>query len=127
MYEAVPSLGSHLRSLLLWFALAAFVLVFGVSVMRRAGLFTETLVVATPDDVQPREFQIISLLPKDAIPAIFDPRFVDADAANEQLLPEDLVIGVSINGEHRAYGVAYLSNHEVVNDVVGGRPIAVTW
>ena len=41
--------------------------------------------------------------------------------------PDDLVIGVEIDGDARAYGVAYLSNHEIVNDVVGGRPIAVTW
>jgi len=37
------------------------------------------------------------------------------------------VIGVEIGGEARAYGTAFLSGHEVVNDVVGGRPIAVTW
>ena len=36
-------------------------------------------------------------------------------------------MGVSINGEHRAYGTAFLSSREIVNDTVGGRPIAVTW
>ena len=53
--------------------------------------------------------------------------FIDAEAADDQLDPRDLVIGVSVDGEHHAYGVAYLSSHEVVNDVLGGRPIAVTW
>ena len=80
-----------------------------------------------PGTAQERELKIITLLPKDAIPAIFDPEFIDAAAADGQLDPRDLVIGVSINGEHHAYGVAYLSGREVVNDVVGGRPIAVTW
>ena len=37
------------------------------------------------------------------------------------------VIGVSINGDHRAYSTAQLSSHEVVNDTVGGLPIVVTW
>ena len=40
---------------------------------------------------------------------------------------DELVIGVSIDGDHRAYSVPHLSRHEIVNDVVGGRPIAVTW
>ena len=37
------------------------------------------------------------------------------------------VIGVNINGESRAYPIPYLSAHEIVNDVVGGQPIAATW
>ena len=64
---------------------------------------------------------------RDAIPAVFDPAFVTGEEAAAQLTDEDFVIGVSISGEHRAYGIAFLSRHEVVNDVVGGRPIAVTW
>ena len=74
-----------------------------------------------------RDLRIITLLPKDGIPAIFDPSFVTADQANTWLNPLDQVIGVSVNGEHRAYGTAFLSNREVVNDTVGGRPIMVTW
>ena len=64
---------------------------------------------------------------KDSIPAIFEPEFISADEANEILDDDDLVIGVSINGESHAYGISFLSSHEIVNDVVGGRPIAVTW
>ena len=33
----------------------------------------------------------------------------------------------SIEGDARAYSVPLLSRHEIVNDVVGGKPIAVTW
>lgn len=71
--------------------------------------------------------QIVTLLPPDAIPAINDPVPISAERASEQLSPTDLVIGVSINGEHRAYGAAFLSGHEIVNDMLGGRAIAVTW
>jgi hypothetical protein len=74
-----------------------------------------------------REFEIVTVLPQDAIPAIFDPQFVSAAEADAQLAPEGLVLGVSVEGDHRAYGVAFLSGHEVVNDVIGGRPLAVTW
>jgi hypothetical protein len=74
-----------------------------------------------------RSFKIVRVLPRDAIPAIFDPVFISADEAGGSISDEDLVIGVSIDGDHRAYSVPYLSRHEIVNDVVGGRPIAVTW
>ena len=74
-----------------------------------------------------RRYEIMKILPKDAIRAVFDPNFLTHDEAESQYRDTDLVIGVSINGEHRAYNVAYLSGHEIVNDVVGGKPIAVTW
>ena len=78
---------------------------------------------------EPLVFEMVTLLPKDAIPAILDPRF--ASVSSEEvllLLPDDAkVIGVSIDGESRAYPINALSSHEIVNDVVGGKPIAVTW
>ena len=55
------------------------------------------------------------------------PASISAEEADEQLRPIDLVIGVSVDGEHRAYGAAFLSGHEIVNDTLGGRAIAVTW
>ena len=73
------------------------------------------------------EFEIVTLLPPDAIPAISNPQFITAEEADAQLRLTDLVIGVSIDGEHRAYGAAFLSGHEIVNDTLGGRAIAVTW
>ena len=40
---------------------------------------------------------------------------------------QELVIGVSIDGDTRAYPINVLSRHEIVNDVVGGTPLAVTY
>ena len=37
------------------------------------------------------------------------------------------VQGLSVNGDNRAYPIRMLSRHEIVNDVVGGEPVAVTW
>ena len=74
-----------------------------------------------------RRYEIKTILSKDAIPAIFSPSFFTPEEAVNQYRDTDPVIGVSIGGEHRAYNVAYLSGHEIVNDVVGGKPIAVTW
>lgn len=64
------------------------------------------------------------LLPDD-IPPIYDPQFVTA--VNADLPNDELVIGFSINGDARAYPAGILYTREMVNDVVGGVPVLVTW
>ena len=73
------------------------------------------------------DYQIITLLPRDGIPAIFDPEFLTAEEAGEEYEDDELVLGVEINGEARAYSIPHLSSREIVNDTVGGRHIAATW
>jgi hypothetical protein len=73
------------------------------------------------------DLRMISILGRDGIPAILDPGFVSAQASGDQMLPNERVIGLSINGDHRAYPLNLLSRHEIVNDTVGGAPVAVTW
>ena len=82
---------------------------------------------AAPGVSAGREVELITLLGYDGIPAILDPEFVNADVADAWMGPDEQVLGVSINGDNRAYSVPMLSRHEIVNDVVGGEPIAVTW
>ena len=74
-----------------------------------------------------RQLELITLLGFDAIPAILNPDFVTADEAERWMEPDEQVLGLSINGDNRAYSVRMLSRHEIVNDVVGGVPVAVTW
>ena len=74
-----------------------------------------------------QNLKIISVLGKDGIPAILRPVLVSADAAAAQMLPKERVLGLSINGDHRAYSLNLLSRHEIVNDTVGGTPVAITW
>ena len=89
---------------------------------------TITVTVASAGEgAEPTEIKIISVLPRDAIDAILDPTFVSGDEAAAQMIASSRVIGVSINGDHRAYSTAQLSSREVVNDTVGGVPIVVTW
>ena len=71
--------------------------------------------------------QIITILGKDGIPSIDNPRFLEGEEADNQMLETERVIGVSINGDHRAYSLNMLSRHEIVNDTVGDVPVAVTW
>ena len=70
---------------------------------------------------------IITVLGKDGIPSIDNPRFVGPGEADQQMQSFERVLGVSINGKHRAYPLNMLSRHEIVNDTVGGVPVAVTW
>ena len=72
-------------------------------------------------------YELITLLPRDAIPAIFAPQFVAGVEADDQYSPKELVLGVEIDGQARAYSIPFLSGHEIVNDMVAGHPIAVTW
>ena len=74
-----------------------------------------------------RQLEIITLLGFDAIPAILNPDFLTADEAESEMEPDEQVLGLSINGDNRAYSIPMLSRHEIVNDVVGGVPVAVTW
>lgn len=71
--------------------------------------------------------EIIQVLPQDEIPAIMEPGFMSARSIEEQMSLEERVLGVVINGDARAYPINVLSAHEIVNDVVGGEPVAVTW
>lgn len=62
---------------------------------------------------------------RDGIPSIDRPKFVSAQEAGLQ--NGDLVLGLEINGDVRAYPLKILVWHEIVNDVVGGEPVAVTY
>jgi len=63
---------------------------------------------------------------KDGIPSIDEPRFVGADAV-DFLDERDVVFGVVHEGVARAYPQRILANHEIVNDVLAGDPVAVTY
>ena len=72
--------------------------------------------------------EIVTLLPKDAIPAIRNPKplLVPANEV-KRVRDADQVLALSLGGESRAYPIPFLSWHEIVNDTVGGVPVAVTW
>jgi hypothetical protein len=63
---------------------------------------------------------------KDGIPSIDRPRFVAAHEARF-LDEEDVVFGFVHRGAVRAYPQLVLVWHEIVNDVVGGAPVSVTY
>ena len=65
--------------------------------------------------------------PRDGITPIDTPRFVAVDASPEYMQDDDPVIALEIDGDVRAYPLAILTQHEIVNDEVGGVPVTVTY
>ncbi len=69
--------------------------------------------------------QFRQLLPKDAIAPIYTPLFLPAKEA--ALEPAEMVIGVELDGQSNTYPIGPLARREMVNDVIAGVPILVTW
>ena len=66
-------------------------------------------------------------VPRDGIPPLDRPVFTTTEAADEWLDPLEPVVALEINGDKRAYPLQILTWHEIVNDVVGETPVAVTF
>ncbi|MCH8861744.1 MAG: DUF3179 domain-containing protein [Proteobacteria bacterium] len=64
-------------------------------------------------------------IPRDAINPVYSPKFVSPGEV--ALNPEELVMGLEIDGDARAYPVGMMRIREMVNDRVGGTPVLVTW
>lgn len=76
-----------------------------------------------PRDVDPNRFR--QLLGRDHIVPIYDPLVVSHEEAG--LFSDELVMGVALNGEARAYPVGMMRSREIANDELGGVPLLVTW
>jgi hypothetical protein len=63
---------------------------------------------------------------RDCIPSIDDPKYLSVSEATH-IADDELVITLSYNGEFRAYPSKILDHHEIVNDTIGGEPLAITW
>ena len=72
-------------------------------------------------------WEILPVLPRDGIRSIDEPNFDSIAEANEWLDDQEPVIALELNGEARAYPLQILTWHEIVNDVVGGEPVIVTY
>ena len=87
-----------------------------------------TLAAGSPESApaqDPPPAGVEQLLPRGRIAAIFEPRFVPAEEAD---IPDDAwVLGVSAEGQAKAYSLNLLNHHEVVNDRLGRLPIAAVW
>jgi len=63
---------------------------------------------------------------KDGIPALDNPRMIKAEEAG-YLNPNDDIFGVAMNGVHHAYPLRILNWHEMLNTVIGGEPVTLSY
>ena len=63
---------------------------------------------------------------KDGIPALTNPELLTSEDA-DYLTDDELVFGVEINGDVRAYPLRILDWHEMFNDVIGGVPVSLAY
>lgn len=82
---------------------------------------------APADLVGLTEADLTSVLSKDSIPSIDDPTFIAPNAAAEWLAAQEPVAALEWKGEARAYPLQIMTWHEIVNDLVGGDPLAVSY
>ena len=64
---------------------------------------------------------------KDGIPAVNDPKFESIEEAREWVTGSGPVISLEIDDDARAYPLAVLTWHEIVNDTVGDVPVVITF
>ena len=62
----------------------------------------------------------------DGIPSLDDPELIAAAEA-DYLRDDDLVFGVEINGDARAYPLRVMGWHEMFNETIGGVPVALAY
>lgn len=62
----------------------------------------------------------------DGIPSLDNPKLIAAQEA-DYLQDDDLVFGVEINGDARAYPLRIMGWHEMFNEVIGGVPVALAY
>lgn len=63
---------------------------------------------------------------RDCIPSIDEPKYVSVTEATH-VNDDDVVLALSLKGYHRAWPARILDQHEIVNDLIAGMPIAITW
>ena len=71
--------------------------------------------------------EFTALLMPDGIPPIDKPEFWDIHTASQAFFEHEPVIIIEIAGKAKAYPLSILTYHEIVNDTLGGTPIAVTY
>jgi hypothetical protein len=99
-----------------------------VSTTSNSGSTTTTLSAQEEEkSVVPLDQIVSGGPPPDGIPSIDNPKFTSVKEADEILEDSELVVGLNVNGDIRAYPLQILVWHEIVNDDVGGVPVALTY
>lgn len=81
----------------------------------------------SPKKTKVKNHIMYTMLEPGEIPAIFEPEFLPAIKAEKFFFPNEPLIVVTDGKTAKAYSTWHLDAHEVVNDFINGKAIAVTW
>ena len=78
---------------------------------------------------QEREFKPQVVVKHPIRPIVDAPVIAARDVTDEVVTDNELVLGVVVNGQPRAYPINMLTgpSREIINDELGGEAIALTW
>ncbi len=65
--------------------------------------------------------------PKDGIPSIDNPGFVSLGEADQWIENNELVLGITYKGVERVYPLQIMVWHEIINDIIAGDPLLITY
>ena len=110
------------------------ILFFGVAIIVIAlvvlwNLKPTAQIVQTPEQASDLDFIADNIVqtgvPKDGIPPIDNPTYLPADQTD--ISNDEIVFGIVINGEARAYPSSVMYWHEIVNDNINNQQVSVTF
>jgi hypothetical protein len=134
MAQRVSLLFGTVAGLVPWLVALGVALIVFIVLAQRFGIFGQRIdlpenSVLVPTASEGRSVEAFTFTPRDGIRSIDDPSFLTAEEAEErgEMVPTEFVIGLSVDGESKAYPVNVLSRHEIANDTVGAVPVAVTF
>ncbi len=64
---------------------------------------------------------------KDGIPSIDNPKFVTLEEADQWIEDNELILGITYKGVERVYPLQIMVWHEIVNDIIAGDPLLITY
>jgi len=82
--------------------------------------------VVDPEDADVAA-RIVAWGPRDCFQVIDEPRYLTAEEAGRSMSDREIVLGLKISDQIRAYPINYLNDHEMVEEEIGGVPLLVTW
>lgn len=65
--------------------------------------------------------------PRDFFRAIERPNYLSVHEATRFMSDDEIVLGLEVDGQFRAYPINYLNDHEMVREEIGGLPLQITW
>ena len=100
-----------------------------VTVILSAVLAASLSTMCLAQDLQDGEFHPQVVVKHPIRPIVDAPVIAARDVTDEVVTNSELVLGVVVNGEPRAYPINMLTgpSREIINDELGGRAIAATW